>query len=725
MCVAGAFGCGSHGAPRYVGAATCAPCHQPETLAWQRSDHARAMHEASDSAVLGDFADRTLVYYGDTVRFRRTDGHPVVTIGGPDGRPRDYQPVYTFGFYPLQQYLVAFARGRFQALPVAWDTRPASAGGQRWFHLYPDEPIRAGDELYWTGRAQNWNYMCADCHSTDLRKRYLATTDSFATAWWEINVACEACHGPGSLHVAAAQRVVQGGNWRDSTPLGFPVRFDERAGVTWHWDSVALRPRRSLPPSGFRPEIETCARCHARRSQVWPAFTPGRPLLDSYRPSLLEPGLYFPDGQINGEVYEYGSFLQSKMYRAGVTCSDCHDPHSGKLRTAPDVACSSCHLPSRYETPQHHHHQVGKAGSSCVDCHMATRTYMVVDVRRDHSMRIPRPDLSVRLGVPNACNACHANRSPQWAEQALSRWFKPRRETGPHWGEAFALARRHDTAATEALVRVALDTAAGPWVRSSALAALSDFLTAPALDAVAPLLGDRDPLVRFGAVRALQGLAPEVRLPLVAPLLSDSTRVVRMEAASLLAPVPDSEMHRAERRAFDQAAWESETSENYNADQPWAYVNLGVFASDRHDFPGAERAYREAIHVDSAWIPAYVNLADLYRAQSRDSLAEPLLRKAIAIAPATAEAHYALGLLLVRKQRLSEAIPELRRAAELRPDDQRFQEVLRAAEGKAGPELQPVPPGKPGTKRTPGTKGKRGPKAKRGSQGVPGSRPGP
>jgi len=452
---------------------------------------------------------------------------------------------------------------------------------------------------------------------------------------------------------------------------------------------------------------------------VWPAFTPGRPLLDSYRPSLLEPGLYFPDGQIDGEVYEYGSFLQSKMYRAGVTCSDCHDPHSGKLRTAPDVACSSCHLPSRYETPQHHHHQVGKAGSSCVDCHMATRTYMVVDVRRDHSMRIPRPDLSVRLGVPNACNACHANRSPQWAEQALTRWFMPRRETGPHWGEAFALARRHDTAATEALVRVALDTAAGPWVRSSALAALSDFLNVPALDAVAPSLGDRDPLVRFGAVRALQGLAPEVRLPLVAPLLSDSTRVVRMEAASLLAPVADSLARGTERRTFDGAAREYGASQRFNGDQPWAYVNLGVFASDRRDYAQAERSYREAIRIDSLWIPAYVNLADLYRAQGRDSLAEPVLRRAITLAPTTADAHYALGLLLVRQQQLDSAIPELRRAAELRPDDQRFQEVLQAALGRRGAGGRRTPAAKPAPARESGRTGKRG------AKGVPGTHPPP
>lgn len=642
------------------------------------------MHVATDSAIQGDFNDQRFVYYGDTVRFTHSGGADFVRIPGADGRPEGYPIAYTFGYSPLQQYLVRFPRGRYQALPVAWDTRESAAGGGRWFHLYPNAPIRPGDMLYWTARAQNWNYMCADCHSTDLRKNYIAATDSFATTWAEINVSCEACHGPGSRHVEEAQRVRQGGVWTDSVRQGLEVQFGGR--LRWSWDSTAGRPRATAPPPAFRVEVETCARCHARRSQVWPTFAPGSPLLDSYRPTLLQPGLYSDDGQIDGEVYEYGSFLQSKMYRAGVNCSNCHDPHSGKLRAARDVVCLSCHLASKYDTPAHHHHLSGKAGSSCVDCHMATRTYMVVDVRRDHSMRIPRPDLSLRLGVPNACNSCHTNRSPQWADQALSRWYRPpRRATGPHWGDAFALARHHDPKAADALVRVALDTAVGPWVRASALGSLADILTAPALDAVAPLLGDRDPLVRFGALQAMQGLAPEARLSLVAPLLTDSTRVLRMEAASLLAPVPDSLLHRSEQSAFDRAAKEYEASQQYNADQPWGYVNLGVFASDRHDYVGAERFYREAIRIDSTWIPAYVNLADLYRAESRDSAAEPLLRKAITLAPNTAEPHYALGLLLVRRQRLQEAIPELRKAAELRPDDQRFQEVLQAAEGKRIP----------------------------------------
>ncbi len=637
------------------------------------------MHAATDSAVQGDFADRLFVAFGDTVRFTVDAGQRRVTITGADGRPGTYPLAYTFGAYPLQQYLVAFPRGRYQALPVAWDTRPDSAGGGRWFHMYPDEPIRPGDELFWTGITQNWNYMCAECHSTDLRKNYIAAADSFATTWFEIDVACEACHGPGSRHVDG-EGAILGVKRPPRTGRGVAVRFNERAGVTWRWDSLALRPVRSAAPPAFRAEVETCARCHARRSQVWGEYRSGRPLLDTHRPTLLEPGLYFADGQIQDEVYEYGSFLQSRMFRAGVTCSDCHDPHSGKLRAPGNEVCARCHPSARYDAFAHHRHQAGTAGAACVDCHMATRTYMVVDVRRDHAMRVPRPDVAFRVGAPDACTTCHRDRGARWAEEAIAGWYAPRRVTGSHFGEAFARAYRGEPGAEEALIGVVEDSGVGPWVHASALAALGGVLTRAGLGAVTRRLTDPDPLLRFGAEQALRAVPPELRLALAAPLLRDSLRVLRMDAAALLAPAPRERFSAAERRAFDRAVAEYRESQAFNADQPWAHVNLGVLAADLGDAAGAEAAYRAAIRADSGFVPAYVNLADLYRTLGRDADAEPVLQRAIAVAPGAASAHYALGLLLVRRGRLADALGELRQAAALAPENPRFAEALRAAE---------------------------------------------
>ena len=356
----------------------------------------------------------------------RTDGH--------DGALHEYPIAYTFGVYPLQQYLIAMPRGRLRALGIAWDSRPKDQGGQRWFHLYPDQKLPAGDRLHWTGPDQTWNYQCADCHSTDLKKNYDLAANSYATGWTDVDVSCEACHGPGSRHVA----------WATSGDKADPKDRPDRMGLAdwlkatdhgrWEMNPETGIARRTEKLSSN--ELDTCAACHSRRKVIARTPTPGEPYLASYLPVLLEPGFYYADGQIDGEVYEYGSFLQSRMHAAGVTCSDCHDPHSAKLRASGNTLCAQCHSPAKFDVAEHHQHQPGGAGAQCVNCHMPTRTYMVVDVRRDHSLRVPRPDLSVSLGTPNACTQCHAERSAQWAAERVAGWYPRGRQTTPHYGIA-------------------------------------------------------------------------------------------------------------------------------------------------------------------------------------------------------------------------------------------------------------------------------------------------
>ena len=165
----------------FAGAEACAGCHAPEAERWKNSHHAKAMQKATPTNVLGDFASATLTHHGLTTTFSRDGEKFVVRTEGPDGALHDYEIAYTFGVYPLQQYLIAFPGGRYQALGIAWDSRPKDHGGQRWFPLYPGQTLRAGDSLHWTGRDQTWNYQCATCHSTDLKKNYDLATDSYAT----------------------------------------------------------------------------------------------------------------------------------------------------------------------------------------------------------------------------------------------------------------------------------------------------------------------------------------------------------------------------------------------------------------------------------------------------------------------------------------------------------------------------------------------------------------
>ncbi|MCB1237299.1 MAG: hypothetical protein KDM91_19705, partial [Verrucomicrobiae bacterium] len=410
----------------HTGAESCRECHPRPFADWLQSDHHRAMQPATPDTVLGDFGGVEFEHFGHRTRFYRKDDEFRVNTEGPGGERTDYRIDYTFGFYPLQQYLIAFPGGRYQALQICWDSRPAGEGGQRWYHLYPDEEVPPDDVLHWTKLHFNWNYMCADCHSTDLRKNFDADTKTYATAWSEMNVSCEACHGPGSEHIAWAQARAAGAGspapsdaetadlaaWLEGK--GLAVTLSEPELGAWFVDPATGQPKRTVPLKST-VQVETCARCHAHRQLLETSFVAGQPFHDTHAPSILSAELYEPDGQIKEEVYVYGSFVQSKMFHRGVRCTDCHHPHTMKTLATGNALCVRCHLPAKYDSPAHHFHQPESAGAQCVDCHMPTKNYMVVDARRDHSIRIPRPDLSKKLGTPNACNQCHTDKDVDWA----------------------------------------------------------------------------------------------------------------------------------------------------------------------------------------------------------------------------------------------------------------------------------------------------------------------
>ncbi len=658
------------GTATFVGRPACASCHPEQDRRWRGSDHDLAMQTADERSVLGDFGGASLTHGGVTSRFFRRDGKFFVRTDGPDGRLQDFPIAYTFGVRPLQQYLIALPGGRYQALGIAWDTRPRAAGGQRWFHLYPDERIRPGDPRHWTGRDQTWNHMCAECHSTNLRKNYRPDGDRYETTWSELNVACEECHGPGSRHVAWAKATAGKRRRGDDGAAGLVVRLRDRRDAVWRMDAATGIARRA-GPAPSRREIETCARCHARRGLVDDRDVHGRPLLDTHRPALLVPDFYHPDGQILGEVYEYGSFLQSRMYRAGVTCSDCHDPHS--LRTPQPLAatCARCHAPERFDTTAHHHHRVGSPGSGCVDCHMPARTYMGVDPRRDHSLRVPRPDLSVKLGTPDACTGCHRDRMPRWAADAVVRWYGARPRP-PHYAEALHAGRRGLPGAEARLLRLAADPETPAIARATAVSLLRPDASVASIQAIERALTDPDPLVRLAAVEAAGTLGLDARLRMLAPALDASLAAIRIEAARALADAPADRLTAGQRRALDRALADYRRAQEINADRAEAQVNLGNLADRRGEPEAAEQAYRRAARLDPTFVPAYVNLADHYRARERDDEGERVLRQGLARNPDAPALHHSLGLLLVRERRYAEAVASLARAAELAPDTARY-----------------------------------------------------
>ena len=587
------------------------------------------MQVAQPGTVLGNFNQAAFTYGTVTSVFTQRDGKFFVRTDGSDGALQDFELKYTFGVYPLQQYLAEFPGGRLQALSIAWDARPKAEGGQRWFHLYPAEKITAGDELHWTGRNQNWNFMCADCHSTNVRKGYDADSNRFETAWSEMSVGCEACHGPGSQHTSWARRSkwIRQLLWADN---GLTNQLTERRGVAWRIDPSTGKPARSLARATSR-EITTCAPCHSRRQQFAEGYRAGAALEDYYVPALITPGLYFPDGQQRDEVYTHGSFLQSRMNHAGVTCADCHEPHSGKLRAAGNESCAQCHASASYDAATHHFHPPGSAGAACVSCHMPRATYMVIDPRHDHSIRVPRPDRTVTLGVPNACNACHTDRSAAWAATQARSWYGHDADGFQSFADIFQ-ADDSGRQAAGALARLAADRTQPSIVRASALARLGSRGGQEALLAAQAHLEDDDPSVRYAALSVFEGFAPEDRAA-VRPLLSDPLRAMRIEAAWLLA----SASANANLPKFDSAAAEFVAAHQFRADRPEYRMTLGLFQEQRGRGEEAMEGYRAAVRL----------------------------------APDFAPAHHALALALVRAGLKTDAVGELKLASELANDADR------------------------------------------------------
>ncbi len=625
----------------YAGSEGCRSCHGRQYSDWKESHHDLAMMEADARSVKGSF-DTTFVSQGVTSRFFQRDGRYFVNTEGPDGAYHDYEVTHTFGVEPLQQYLMKFPDGRLQVLRTAWDTRE-----NKWFDLYPDYEIASDEWLHWSRGGLNWNTMCADCHSTNVHKNFLEDEGSFNTTFTLMNVSCEACHGPAKKHVEIVSAL--------------------------DFDSTGYDPRVHLYlTSGLssRDQVDQCARCHSRRAQVTEAYNHEGEFMDHYIPAVLSDDIYHADGQIRDEVYEYGSFLQSKMYRNNVKCSDCHNPHSLKLKGVGNGLCGQCHDPLKYDTRKHHFHAEETEGASCVNCHMPGRVYMGNDFRRDHSLRVPRPDLSVQYNTPNACNQCHTGESAEWAAAAVEEWYGPERK--PHFSEVLTFASTRSVEAVAPLVTLAGDTSQPAIARATAVWYLGQMISPEATQAIIRSLENEDHLVRHTAVNALGEMPEAVRIRHLAPLLNDKIRTVRYAAASGLADISADGISNELRSGFENVMREYEMSFSTRADFAGGQIERAIFYQRRGQPELAEQAYLKAIDIDNRQNAARLNLAHLYNSQGRNSDAIALFRAVIKQEPEFGTAWYSLGLLYAEENAMNAAIVCLSRAAELEDNPRVF-----------------------------------------------------
>lgn len=643
----------------FVGSRACAACHLEAYANWQQSDHRHAMAEATAATVLGAFNDTTFDYFGKTSRFYTRDGAYFVETANSAGQLLEFRISYTFGVYPLQQYLVEFPDGRLQALSISWDSRPAGAGGQRWYHLYPDAEITPDDPLHWTGAFQNWNSRCASCHTTDLAKNYAQATDTYDTQWAELGVGCEACHGAGAQHIA----------WANGDRAAADKGLLAAIGKVWEPLDGTL-PIPADADFTLSKQLEVCAGCHARRGELQQRDI-AADFADNYSLTPLLEGLYHADGQILDEVFEAGSFLQSKMHQNLVSCSNCHEPHGNRLRIEGNGLCLQCHAAQTFQSEAHFFHEPASTGAQCVNCHMPERTYMGVDARRDHSFRIPDPLASVALGVPNACTQCHADKPAQWAADFISARSG---RTAPHYRHATALAaaRKGTAAVAPDLVALAADASMPPMLRSIALLESARFPSLEHMRVVLDALASPDPLLRMNAVAAVSFPDPALRFQYLQPLMADPAKAVRSAVAQHLSGLPTAQVPPGARAQFARLLAEYEATLRFNADLPESMSDLGIFHVARGDMAAAEQALLQARKLAPAYLPAMLNLADVYRAQNRDDLGEALLDEALAEYPESGDANFAQGLLYVRTGRTPAAVELLLRASVLAPGNAQY-----------------------------------------------------
>ncbi|SFC09736.1 multiheme c-type cytochrome [Tropicimonas isoalkanivorans] len=607
--------------PAYVGTETCIECHEAEHESWTGSHHDLAWTEPNPDTVLADFNDTSFTHKGVTSRFTREGDTLFIESDGPDGKITKWPVAGVIGITPLQQYFVETEPGRYQTFDVPWDTER-----NEWFHIYAEQTLPASDAFHWTGPYKTWNNRCAECHATDYWRNYYAATRTYSSTVSEIGVGCEACHGPGAAHL----------EWADEDGAALPDWPRPGLGET----GLTIDYSASDPET----EIQQCAGCHSRRGPLQDGSpVPGTPYHDAYRLSTLRPGLYHPDGQILDEVYVYGSFLQSKMYAAGVTCSDCHDVHSAQNHGEGNGICLACHSPAgnpdfpsvklaEYDAPEHHFHEPDSEGAQCVSCHMIERVYMGVDGRHDHSFRIPRPDLTIATGAPNACTDCHAEEGPYWAQAEIEKRFPDPVNRAPHFATTFAAAWKGDGTVADDLVEIALSDLPG-IVRASALETLVPFATPGHAAAVAGALEDPDPMVRSNAVTVQRAAAPTDMVQRLLPLLDDARRAVRQAAAREMLAAPIASMPARYEAALTSAMSEWQETLAATADFPETQLVLGGIALTTRNLQAALTAFRESVRMDPQMVQAWAMIVRIEAAAGRMDAARETLEDALRVNP--------------------------------------------------------------------------------------------
>ncbi|MGB1003983.1 MAG: multiheme c-type cytochrome [Salibacteraceae bacterium] len=620
----------AHSEP-YLGAQKCKECHAEEFNQWATSDHYFSMQKATNEFVKGDFAT-TFVADEISYVFSKRDSNYSVEIT-QNGKTQKFEVAYTFGWHPLQQYLLKTENGKFQTLRASWDTEQ-----NKWFHQYDGEIVEPHDWLSWSKGGQNWNTMCSSCHSTHVKKNYDPHKDVFNTTYKEINVACESCHGPGRDHLLA------------------------------HKDGTK-DPYANLKNLTSEEKTNNCGTCHARRTMLLDNGDPRANFLEAYFPQTLNNNFYEADGQIKEEDFVYGSFISSKMHRNHVTCTNCHNPHSNKLKAEGNQLCLQCHDQS-YSQNTHTHHPQNSEGNQCINCHMDGKMYMGIDYRRDHSFRIPRPDQSIHFGTSNACNSCHTDQSAKWAATHVTQWFGYPRAY--HFSDDLLPGSKGNGLSVSHLKNLLVNDSVPEIVKATAVDYLQSHSSEEATNLLIEALTSKDDLVRLKAYSGLIYFPKEYRQQYGMIGIQDPQRAIRMLAFRSVVDVDAAYL-----KPEIQEVWKNVHAEylvylKANADFPTGQIMLGEYYETIGQTNQAVEAYENALKMDSLLMDGYSNLAILYSTQNMLEKVDEVLKQGILHFPENGEFYYFMGLNHSAQGNSEAQLKYLKRAYTLSPQNEKY-----------------------------------------------------
>jgi hypothetical protein len=421
VCAAFFFSCGSEESPApsvpaiagFVGSETCKTCHEDRHESWLETAHAYSLRDPTEDVVEGRFDGKPV----ETPRFvatpYRRDGRWFIKVEGKDGRPDgNHEVTRVVGRLFEQAYLTTDHRGRWPILPICWSIERGEWDVTH--EVLEDISGHQGaiSDDYDT-RRQAFNHGCGQCHATDFDVGHNTQTGSLDSKMLEGAVACESCHGPGSVH-AEFHLAAEGATASDTLA-------EEAARL--------LHPKKDLGRA--KEVLHSCGRCHYTHKWMYAIDSDPRVGHEQIAVSLHfdRPGFY-ADGRLAGLNYHGTTQSQSACFLEGdMSCLSCHRMHGGKRFSMKwegnsNRQCTQCHDENEYQAEAHTHHSAEAA--SCVDCHMPMFLTGVLHFVRDHSIRSPDPALTEKFGaanVPNACNECHKDQSAGWAREARDKWW--------------------------------------------------------------------------------------------------------------------------------------------------------------------------------------------------------------------------------------------------------------------------------------------------------------